>query len=693
MPSRPWLVRGAVATALLPVLSVVVASPALAEDEATVDVPPVLEADLSATEEQTLAAATSGEGVPLSAFVTTPDGPEILTLDAGSRADAATAAAVLEAQPSVEAAGVSQPARATSVTYADYLYGNTMLRSEAARAEVDHPLSDVVVAVLDTGVSRHPELVSALVPGRNFTDSAGGALDVTDRHGHGTHVAGTIAADAGSDVEGVAPGVRVLPVKVLGDSGSGWDSWISSGIVWAADNGADVINMSLGGPGSSSVEASAIAYARSKGVTVIAAAGNENSSAMHSPAGLPGVVGVAAVDDTKARASFSNYGPSVDVAAPGVGILSTYLDGDLVFMSGTSMASPHVAGVAALVDATAPGLTPDQVEQALVTSATDLGAAGRDDYYGSGLVDAVRAVRAADALEAGGSTPVVAPPSAPGTSTPTPSAGAVRVAWSPPADDGGAPITEYRVSTYRGSTLVGVTTAAATARSATVGGLVNGTAYTVAVAAVNEAGVGPSSARSAAVTPRTAPAAPAIGQPTPDNAAVTVRWTAPRDTGGAAVTGYSVRVHRGDSVVKTVTARAGSTSLSVTGLANGTGYRFSVAAVNAAGTGRWSATSATVTPRTVAGAPTIGRPSAGNAAATVRWVAPKATGGAAVTGYTVRVYRGTKVVKTVTARAGTTSLVVKGLTNGTAYRFTVAAVNAAGTGRWSATSATVTPRR
>ncbi|MGY1593103.1 S8 family serine peptidase [Geodermatophilus sp. SYSU D00708] len=689
MPSRPWLVRGAVAAALLPVLSVVIASPALAEDEATVDVPPVLEADLSATEEQTLADLTSGSGVGVEAFVVTPDGPHIVTLDADSRADATAAARLLDGQPSVEAANAAVPIRA--VGGSAYQYGNALVHSEAARAEVDTPLSDVVVAVLDTGVAPHPELAGALVAGQNFTTSD--TTDTTDRHGHGTHVAGTIAADAGSAVEGVAAGARLMPVKVLPDSGSGISTWANAGIVWAADHGADVINMSLGGPGNSSVYAAAVDYARSKGVTVVAAAGNDNSSAPFYPAATPGVVSVAAVDDAKAKAPFSNYGPSVDVAAPGVGILSTYLDGDLVFMSGTSMASPHVAGVAALVEATAPGLTPDQVERALVTSATDLGAAGRDDYYGSGLVDAVRAVRAADALETGGSTPVVAPPSAPGTSTPTPSAGAVRVAWSPPADDGGAPITEYRISTYRGSTLVGVTTAAATARSATVGGLINGTAYTVAVAAVNEAGVGASSARSAAVTPRTAPAAPAIGQPAPGNAAVTVRWTAPRDTGGAVVTGYSVRVHRGDSVFKTVPARAGSTSLSVTGLANGTGYRFSVAAVNAAGTGRWSATSATVTPRTVAGAPTIGRPSAGNAAATVRWVAPTATGGAAVTGYTVRVYRGTTVVKTATARAGTTSLVVTGLTNGTGYRFTVAAVNAAGTGRWSATSATVTPRR
>jgi titin len=334
------------------------------------------------------------------------------------------------------------------------------------------------------------------------------------------------------------------------------------------------------------------------------------------------------------------------------------------------------------------------VEQALVTSATDLGTAGRDDHFGHGLVDAVGAVRAGNVLESGGSdVPVVQPPSAPVIGTPTPSAGAVRVAWSPPTDDGGAPVTGYRVSAYRSTTLVGVTTAPATARSATVPGLANGTAYTFTVAAVNEAGVGQISARSAAVTPRTVAGRPAIGRPSVGNAAVTVRWAAPADTGGAPITGYAVRAYRGTTLVKTVTARAGSTSVPVTGLVNGTGYRFTVAAVNAAGTGGQSPATATVAPRTVPGAPAIGRPSAGDSAATVRWAAPKATGGAAVTGYTVRVYRGTKLVKTVSARAGSTSLTVKGLANRTGYRFTVAAVNAAGTGRWSAVSATVTPRR
>ena len=387
------------------------ATPASAEPVTSPEldaVPAVLGAELSATEKQSLSALTDGAGVQLEAFVVTPEGPEIITLDADSSADAEAATHVLEAQPSVQSAGLTVPAFATAGALAQY--GNTMLRSTEALAEVDNPLSDVVVAVLDTGVAPHAELTAAMVPGQNFTDSPGGSSDTTDRHGHGTHVAGTVAADAGSQVEGVAPGVRIMPVKVLGDGGSGYSNWISGGIIWAADNGADVINMSLGGSSGAGTYSSSVAYARSKGVTVIAAAGNDNSGAPHYPSGEAGVISVAAVDEGMQKASFSNYGPTVDLAAPGVAITSTDRSGGYVAMSGTSMASPHVAGVAALVKAAAPGLTPDQVEQAIIASVADLGAAGRDDIFGHGLVSALTAVRAANAMETGTApTPVSAP--------------------------------------------------------------------------------------------------------------------------------------------------------------------------------------------------------------------------------------------------------------------------------------------
>jgi subtilisin family serine protease len=674
-------------------------SPALAETPTSSqleDIPAVLAADLSTLEEHQLAAATSGDGVPLAAFVETPSGPEIVTLDAGSRVDAAAAAALLDAQPSVRAADVSVPVRATAGAFPQY--GNTMVRSGSAHAAVDNPLSDVVVAVLDTGVYAHTELAGALLPGQNFTGSPGGALDTTDRYGHGTHVSGTIAADAGSDVEGVAYGVKILPVKVLGDTGGGWDSWAADGILWAADHGADVINMSLSGAGYSSLEASAISYARSKGVTVIAAAGNDNSSALRSPAGLPGVIAVSAVDQSEDKAWFSNYGPSVDLAAPGVSILSTYLDDTVAYMSGTSMASPHVAGVAALVKGAAPGLTPDQVEEALEAGVTDLGAPGRDDVFGYGLVDAPRAVEAANSLEATGTLPPVKPttaPEPPGIGTATAGNASATVRWTAPVSDGGSPVTGYTVATYRDGVLVKTSPAPAGASTSVVTGLTNGRPHTFTVTATNVVGTSAASPASAPVTPATAvtrPGAPRIGTPVAGVASATVRWAAPLGNGGSPVTGYTVRAYRGASVVAIVRAASNATGATVNGLANGTAYTFLVTATNAVGEGAASARSATVVPRTAPSAPRITGVAAGRSAAAVGWAAP-ANGGAAITAYVVRVYRGSALIKTVKVSASTTRLTVPGLTPRVGHSFTVYAVNAAGNGYVSGRSATVVPLR
>jgi subtilisin family serine protease len=685
--TRTWRVAACAAGFFVGLSSV---SPALAEappSPEVQDIPAALQADLSVAEERTLTATTSGDGIPLAAFVMTPDGPEIVTLDAGSRTDATAAVSLLEAQPSVEAAEVSVPVRLTGgATYADYLYGNTMLRSEAAHASVDNPLSSAVVAVLDTGVSPHPELVGALLPGQNFTDSPGGASDATDRQGHGTHVAGTVAADAGSDVEGIAYGVKVMPVKVLGDNGSGWSDWIANGITWAADNGADVINMSLGGGGYSSVMASAIAYARSKNVTVIAAAGNDNVSTPFYPAAYPGVVAVSAVDETKAKAWFSNYGAYVDIAAPGVDILSTDYTGGFSFKSGTSMASPHVAGVAALVEAAAPGLTPAQVEQALIASASDLGARGRDDVYGYGLVDAVRAVQAANSLEDSGTLPPVVP-GAPVMGTPVLGNGAVRVVWAAPASEGTSPVTSYTLRAYRGSKLLAKTTTTAT--KLLVPGLPNGTAHTFTVVANNTLGAG--AAATVTATPQTTPGAPRLGRLTPGDGTAVVQWTAPSN-GGSAITGYSVRVYRGNSQVTVVSVPGTATSTTVSGLTNGTAYTFVVSAQNAAGVGAVSARSGAVVPRTVPSAPTITSVTAGKSAASVAWAAA-ANGGSAVSAYVVRVYRGTSLLAKITVPARKTLLTVPRLTVGAEHSFTVTAVNAAGAGPVSAQSATVVPVR
>ncbi|WP_448621030.1 fibronectin type III domain-containing protein [Geodermatophilus sp. URMC 65] len=282
-------------------------------------------------------------------------------------------------------------------------------------------------------------------------------------------------------------------------------------------------------------------------------------------------------------------------------------------------------------------------------------------------------------------------PAAPAIWTPWRGDASATVRWAAPTNTGGSTITGYTIRTYRGTTLVKTTTASATARSLTVTGLTNGTAYTFTVAATNAVGTGAASARSTAVTPATRPGAPAIWTPWRGDASATVRWAAPTNTGGSTITGYTIRTYRGTTLVKTTTASATARSLTVTGLTNGTAYTFTVAATNAVGTGAASARSTAVTPATRPGAPAIWTPWRGDASATVRWAAPTNTGGSTITGYVIRTYKGTTLIKTTTASATARSLTVTGLTNGTAYTFTVAAKNAVGTGSASARSTAVTP--
>ena len=248
----------------------------------------------------------------------------------------------------------------------------------------------VVVAVVDTGVAPAPDLAGRLLPGWNIV--AGSAASADD-NGHGTHVAGTIAESEGNGLAeaGVAPEASILPVKVLDAGGSGSDVDVAAGIVWAADHGAQVVNLSLGGSESSTVLADAVAYARHAGVLVVAAAGNDGGD-VGVPARLAGVIAVGAVDAALVRAPFSAGGRALDLVAPGVGIVQQTLDGSGGYadesFSGTSMAAPHVAGVAALVLAAGRATTATGVARLLARTARDLGVAGKDAAYGAGLVRA-----------------------------------------------------------------------------------------------------------------------------------------------------------------------------------------------------------------------------------------------------------------------------------------------------------------
>lgn len=260
----------------------------------------------------------------------------------------------------------------------------------------------VVVAVVDTGVDLdHPDLAGNVVSGYNVISPAGFPQD---DHGHGTHVAGIVAAvtDNGVGVAGVAGGCRIMPVKVLNNVGEGTDFDVATGIQWAVGNGAGIINMSLGGPDYSYALAEAVDYAYGKNVLLIAAAGNDGMGSILYPAAFPRVTAVGATDSADRLASFSNYGDVLDIVAPGVSVFSTLWNNSYAYLSGTSMATPHVAGVAALVQSLRPDYTNDQVENALKAGCVDLGSPGWDPYYGCGRVDVLAALEGA--LPAGGGT-------------------------------------------------------------------------------------------------------------------------------------------------------------------------------------------------------------------------------------------------------------------------------------------------
>lgn len=258
----------------------------------------------------------------------------------------------------------------------------------------------IKVAVVDTGISlTHPDLAANIKGGYNAISPLKSA---NDDNGHGSHVAGTIAALNNSvGVVGVGPQINLYAVKVLDRRGSGWLSDIIEGLDWAVANGMQVVNMSLGT--SSNVQSfhDAVIRAKAAGVTLVAAAGNSYGGPVGYPAAYPEVIAVSATDSANALASFSSVGPEVDLAAPGKSIYSTYKGSNYATLSGTSMASPHVAGAAALVLTTAPGAydldgdgwDPEEVQNKLQATAQDLGAPGQDNQFGYGLVRADLAVK------------------------------------------------------------------------------------------------------------------------------------------------------------------------------------------------------------------------------------------------------------------------------------------------------------
>ncbi len=249
----------------------------------------------------------------------------------------------------------------------------------------------IKIAILDTGVDgTHPDLAAQMVPGWNFYDNNSNTSDV---NGHGTAVAGAAAAatNNGVGVASVAGGAKIMPVRIADPTAYALWSTVAQGLTWAADNGARVANISYQGASASSTIQSAASYFRSKGGVVYVAAGNTGAIDNTAPTGLMTVVSATLENDT--IATWSTFGSFVDISAPGNNILTTNRGGGYGYWWGTSLATPVVAGTAALILSERPALTPAQVDAALTSTATDRGAPGYDIYYGAGRVNAAAALQ------------------------------------------------------------------------------------------------------------------------------------------------------------------------------------------------------------------------------------------------------------------------------------------------------------
>jgi len=297
----------------------------------------------------------------------------------------AQAADRLKSNPNVTCVEDDMPVKATGQVQD---WGITSVKAPSAWTS-SYTGKGVKVGVIDTGVATHEDLVVS--GGASFVSYT---TSYKDDQGHGTHVAGIIGAKNNTlGTVGVAPDASLYAIKVLDNNGSGNLSDVVSGIDWAIANGMNIINMSMGAPSGTTSLQSAVDRAYASGILVFTAAGNSGNTlgtgnTVEFPAQYNSAIAVAAVDSASQRASFSSTGPKVELAAPGVNILSTYLNNQYATMSGTSMATPYAAGVAALWKQAYPSLSVADLRLKLQQTAKDLGTAGRDTSYGFGLIQA-----------------------------------------------------------------------------------------------------------------------------------------------------------------------------------------------------------------------------------------------------------------------------------------------------------------
>jgi subtilisin family serine protease len=450
-------------------------------------------------------AADTGDAVPLT-VVSERDGHASVTVVQAPARDATDAVAAATRGASVRGVGVNRYRQhaegdvvAQGDTFRDLQWGLRADETSVAQAWLTSSGAGQVIAVVDSGVyGGHEDLGGRVRSGAEFLLGNGtptGADGWTDQKGHGTFVAGVAAATRDNElgVTGVAGAAQILPVRVLDASGGGWDADVTAGLLYAADNGATVINLSLGGDVPNGALEAAVDYALARDVSVVVSAGNSGPESVKYPAAFPGSIAVAATTEAKALAAFSSYSttdPYVDIAAPGENITSTYsplaAPGGYSYYtgsSGTSFSAPFVSGVVAIVRAARPELSAAQVRAVIEASADDMGPAGPDAQTGAGLVDPAGALTAsvpATTTTTSTTTTTTAPP--PPTTTVPP----------PPAviSSGYHAITPARVADTRARSAMGPATTMTVGVTGVVGVPLQASAVALNITVVDPIGAG-----------------------------------------------------------------------------------------------------------------------------------------------------------------------------------------------------------
>jgi subtilisin family serine protease len=540
----------------------------------------------------------------------------------------------------------------------------------------DRTGAGVKAYVVDSGIlATHSDFGGRVLTGENSYSGIRDNRGSNDCDGHGTHVAGTI----GGTTYGVAKAVTLVPVRVLDCSGGGTASGIILGLKWVIENhpaGAPaVVNLSIGMNPNSLVD-DAVNATVADGITVAVAAGNANKDAcLSSPSRVSAALTVGAIDDTDRRASFSNYGPCVDLFAPGVSIISDYKDGQTVSMSGTSMATPHVAGAAALLLSATPSAGPAEIATALLAQSTPqvVGEAGQGSP--NRLLDT-------GATQA----PITEPPVAPtSVSASTPVLGTTTVTWKPSTS---APVLDQSVNVYRDSALLRTIVVSTSTTTINYTSMTPGAAYVFTVQARNLIGLGAESTPSTAVVYRTAPNAPSglnAGVTTAGFGSLT--WILGADN-GSALTEQIVRTWRNNTLIATTSVSGTATTFRTpTILDVSASYRFTVQARNAIGVS-WESSSNSVVRTTPPAAPSeVTATLKGTSRIKLSWK-PGANGGSDVFAQLITLYEDGQPRSTLLISGGAKSFTFESIRPGVTYTFTVMAQNTIG---WSSESAASNP--